>query len=176
MVADRRQRAVGRLARDAVTMADGSSPWWPLGAGLGFAVVALALVGAASLASEYGTWGVRGLATIAAVTVVVGAACWAAVVERPGGGSTSRRGAVAGALVGLLGPGAFFAFWSLARNAAVLGIDPLGRLGAALFVGLLVPVSVAPLTLPLGAVAGYLLGRSREVAGNTENVPHSVGT
>ena len=142
-------------------MADEPSPWWPFGAGVAFAVVALGLVGTASLASEYGTWGARGLAAIAAVTVAVGAACWTAVVERPDSGSNSRRGAIAGALVGLIGPGAFFAFWMLARNAAVLGIDPLGRLSAALLVGLLVPASVAPLTVPLGAATGYLLGRRR---------------
>jgi hypothetical protein len=157
-------------------MADEPSPWWPLGAGLGFAVGGVGLVGAASLASEYGTWGARGLAAIGTSTVAVGAACWTAVVERPDDGGNSRRGAAAGALVGLIGPGAFFAFWMLARNAAVLGIDPLGRLGAALFVGLLVPDRVAPLTLPLGAATGYLLGRFREAAGNTGRVPHSVGT
>jgi len=155
-------------------MADEPSPWRPLVAGVTFAVVALGLVGASSLASEYGTWGARGLAAIAALTVVVGAACWNAVVERPGPGSDSRRGAVAGALVGLIGPGAFFAFWSLARNAAVLGIDPLGRLGAALFVGLLVPARVAPLTLPLGVATGYLLGRYCEATEGVGDRPRST--
>jgi hypothetical protein len=144
-------------------MTDEPSFLWPLLAGVAFGVVALGLVGAASLASGYDIgWNGGGLTpATTAVAGVVAAACWYAVVERSADESNRRRGAAAGALVGLLGPWAFFAGWSLVRNGAVLAADPFERLGVALLVGPVTLVDIAPLTLPLGTATGYLLGRVR---------------
>jgi|GEM_PF-3577003 len=143
-------------------MADGSSLRWTALAAFSFAVAAVGLVAAFSVAPWHpATRTGRRLALVAIVAGVVGACCWYAVVERPDSGPNPRRSAVAGALVGLLGPWVFFAGWSLVRNATVLATDPLGRAGVALLVGPLALVKVGPLTLPLGATTGYLLGRRR---------------
>ncbi|WP_123536834.1 hypothetical protein [Halosimplex salinum] len=97
-------------------------------------------------------------ALVALGTGGVGTLCWLAFVERLDRWSTRRRGALAGAATGLLGPSGFVLLASLFGETLGGVGNPVERLGAALFVGTVSLLYVGWFSVPVGTATGYLLG------------------
>lgn len=87
---------------------------------------------------------------------VVGYPAWLLVVERREGWSVTRRGAVAGGLAGILAVPMTVGFFGALHAGPHIATPFLGLWGG--FIGLIV---VGWITVPAGAIAGYLLALRR---------------